>query len=165
MHIGFGLVGIHILIIKLAIVKSSVKQVAQRSIRALQQKLDYRRVSLFRQPRVDFFPKKSNDSILLITDSDFNSRHAFKPGRQPSFCQHTTRLSVRSSRVMAQSGRLVLRSGQLTCPETLRTRLRRQGMRELGRLWAIGESPRPDRRVRVAKMWLGASKTATDDHL
>ena len=99
------------------------------------------------------------------TDSDFNSRYAFEPGRQPSFCQHTTRLSVRSSRVMAQSGRLVLRSGQLTCPETLRTRLRRQGMRELGRLWAIGESPRPDRRVRVAKMWLGASKTATDDHL
>ena len=103
--------------------------------------------------------------VLTKTDSDFNSRHAFEPGRQPSFCQHTTRLSVRSSRVMAQSGRLVLRSGQLTCPETLRTRLRRQGMRELGRLWAIGESPRLDRRVRVAKMWLGASKTATDDHL
>ena len=68
----------------------------------------------------------------MLTDSDFNSRHAFEPGRQPSFCQHTTRLSVRSSRVMAQSGRLVLRSGQLTCPETLRTRLRRQGRRGLG---------------------------------
>ena len=74
---------------------------------------------------------------LTVTDSDFKSRHAFEPGRQPSFCQHTTRLSVRASRVMAQSGRLVLRSGQLTCPETLRTRLRRQGMRELGRLWEI----------------------------
>ena len=32
------------------------------------------------------------------TDSDFNSRHAFEPSRQPSFCQHTTRLSVRFSR-------------------------------------------------------------------
>ena len=75
-----------------------------------------------------------------VTDSDFNSRHAFEAGGQLSFCQHTTRLSVRSSRVMTQSGRLVLRSGQLTCPETLRTRLRRQGMRELGRLAVVARS-------------------------
>jgi len=57
---------------------------------------------------------------------------------------------------------LVLRSGQFACPVTLRTGLRHQGIWELGRFWAIGESPRPDWRVRVAKMGLGLSKTATD---
>jgi integrase len=36
--------------------------------------------------------------VIPETDSDFNSRHAFEPSRQPSFCQHTTRLSVRFSR-------------------------------------------------------------------
>ena len=99
------------------------------------------------------------------TDSNFNSRHGLEPSRQPSFCQQTEQFnpsSVRFFRLMRRPDGLVLRSGQFACPVTLRTGLRHQGIWELGRFWAIGESPRPDWRVRVAKMGLGLSKTATD---
>ena len=65
-------------------------------------------------------------------------------------------------RVTWRSGGIGLRSGQFTCPVTLRTRLPIQDIWELCRYGAIGESSRPVRCVQVAKMGLGVSKTATD---
>ena len=96
------------------------------------------------------------------TDSDFNFRRAFDCSRQPSLCEKFTLLSGCFLFVPWRSGGIGLRSGQFTCPVTLRIPLRSQGIWELPRHRAIGELSRPVWCVQVVKMGLGVSKTDTD---
>ena len=96
------------------------------------------------------------------TDSDFNPHHPLTLSPKPSFLQDSAPLPVHFSRVMGRSDRLVLRSGPMACPGTLRTRLPNPGTRELDWFWTIRKFPRPERAARLAQIAFSVFETASD---
>jgi len=73
------------------------------------------------------------------TDSDFNPYHRLNLANSPPLFNNSAPLTVHFSHIMGRSDKLVLGSGPLGYPATLRTRFPNHGTGELDWFWTIGE--------------------------